>query len=235
MSARPSNNRRRKVKALRRAVGLRLIGALGPWFLRTLRARWKCERLNPQHWEDAVKDGEGALLALWHGRMVCGMADHAGREYTVLVSRSKDGDISEKLLQRFGYRVIRGSSSRGGASAARAMLASLGKGSKLVVTPDGPRGPRHALNPGLAWMARETGLPIVPMGFAVDRAWRLKSWDRFTIPKWGARVVLSYGEPLRVSPQADEAELERTTEELGRRLMAAEGQGFAHLGESVDW
>lgn len=235
MSARPSNNRRRKVKALRRAAGLRLIGALGPFFLRALRARWKCERLNPQHWEDAVKDGEGALLALWHGRMVCGMADHAGREYTVLVSRSKDGDISDKLLQRFGYRVIRGSSSRGGASAARAMLTSLGKGSKLVVTPDGPRGPRHAINPGLAWMARETGLPIVPMGFAVDRAWRLNSWDRFTIPKWGARVVLSYGEPLRVRAEADEAELQRTTEELGRRLIAAEAQGFAHLGEQVDW
>jgi lysophospholipid acyltransferase (LPLAT)-like uncharacterized protein len=226
---------RRRIKAVRRGAGLRLIGVLGPLFLRTLRLRWKTERLQQQHWEAAIHDGSGALLALWHGRMVCGMADHAGREYTVLVSRSRDGDISEKLLQRFGYRVIRGSSSRGGASAARAMLASLGKGSKLVVTPDGPRGPRYSLNPGLVWMARETGLPILPLGFAVDRAWRLGSWDRFTIPKWGARVVLVYGEPLRVPAETDEEELSGLTEELGRRLIEAERRGFEHLKEPVDW
>lgn len=223
------------MKALRRSLGLKLIGGLGPLLLRTLRKRWKCERLQQDYWDKTVRDGSGAMLALWHGRMVCGMADHAGRDYSVLVSRSKDGDISEKLLQRFGYSVIRGSSSRGGASAARAMLATLGRGAKLVVTPDGPRGPRHTLNPGLVWMARETGLPILPMGFAVDRAWRLDSWDRFTIPKWGARVVLVYGEPLHVPADTGEEQLSAYTEELGRRLVDAERLGFAHLGAPADW
>lgn len=235
MSTARSKSWHKRWKNLRRSAGLRFVGTLGPWVLRSLRWRWKSERLHVEHWERVVREDAGVLLALWHGRMVCGMADHAGREYTVLVSRSKDGDISEKLLQRFGYRVIRGSSSRGGASAARAMLASLGKGSKLIVTPDGPRGPRHSLNPGLAWMARETGLPILPMGFACDRAWRLDSWDRFTIPKWGARVVLCFGEPLYVAAGASDAELQAVTEELGRRMKAAETQGFEHLKEPPDW
>ncbi|MBK7642649.1 MAG: lysophospholipid acyltransferase family protein [Planctomycetes bacterium] len=220
---------------LRRSIGLRLVGWLGPFALRRLRASWKSERLQPQHW-DAVGGGkQGVLLALWHGRMVCGMADHAQREFTVLVSQSRDGDISEKLLRRFGYKVIRGSSSRGGASAARAMLGALEQGAVLVITPDGPRGPRHAMNPGLAWMARETGFPVLPMGFACDKAWRLDSWDRFTIPKYGARVVLSYGEPVRVGKDADEAELARATSTIAERLIAAEERGFAQLAQERDW
>jgi lysophospholipid acyltransferase (LPLAT)-like uncharacterized protein len=220
---------------LRRSIGLRLVGWLGPFTLRRLRASWKTERLEPQHWDAVGAGRQGVLLALWHGRMVCGMADHSQREFTVLVSQSRDGDISEKLLKRFGYRVIRGSSSRGGASAARAMLDALQQGAVLAITPDGPRGPRHAMNPGLAWMARETGFPVLPMGFACDEAWRMNSWDGFTIPKYGARVVLSYGEPVRVAKEAGEAELERATAQIRERLIAAERRGFAQLGKEPDW
>jgi hypothetical protein len=234
-AGRKRSNGAKRWRHLRRSIGLWLVGWLGPFTLRRLRASWKTERLNPQHW-DAVGGGrEGVLLALWHGRMVCGMADHSQRAFTVLVSQSRDGDISERLLKRFGYRVIRGSSSRGGASATRAMLDALGGGAVLVITPDGPRGPRHALNPGLAWMARETGFPVLPMGFACDAAWRMDSWDRFTIPKYGARVVLSYGEPVRVGKDAGDDELEHATRTIRERLLEAETRGFAHLSKEPDW
>lgn len=227
--------RHRRWKGLRRAIGLRLIGWFGPAVLRRLRASWRTERVHPERWDSVVGGADGVLIAIWHGRMVLGMADHSDREYTVLVSRSGDGDISESLLQRFGYRVIRGSSSRGGASAARDMLAALGQGAVLVITPDGPRGPRHAMNPGLAWMAKVTGFPVLPIGFACDKAWHLDSWDRFTIPKFGARIVLTYGEPVRVAKEGDEAELERATETIRERMLAAELDGFARLGREPDW
>lgn len=231
----PRRGGRRRWKHLRRSLGLRVVGWLGPFALRRLRRSWKTERLDAQHW-DAVGGGkQGVLLALWHGRMVCGMADHEQRSFTVLVSQSRDGDISEKLLKRFGYRVIRGSSSRGGASAARAMLGALEDGAVLIITPDGPRGPRHSTNPGLAWLARETGFPVLPMGFACDQAWRLSSWDRFTIPKYGARVVLTYGAPVRVAKDANDAELERATRAIRERLIAAETLGFRHLKQEPDW
>lgn len=234
-AARKRSAGRKRWRHMRRALGLRLVGWLGPFTLRRLRASWKTERLEAQHW-DAVGGGkQGVLLALWHGRMVCGMADHEQRSFTVLVSQSRDGDISEKLLKRFGYRVIRGSSSRGGASAARAMLGALEDGAVLVITPDGPRGPRHSTNPGLAWLARETGFPVLPMGFACDEAWRLSSWDRFTIPKYGARVVLTYGAPVRVAKDASDAELERATRTIRERLIAAEERGFRQLSKEPDW
>jgi lysophospholipid acyltransferase (LPLAT)-like uncharacterized protein len=84
-------------------------------------------------------------------------------------------------------------------------------------------------------MARATGYPIVPIGFGVDRAWRLNSWDRFTIPKPGARVAMVYGEPISVPRAATSAELDSATRAIHDSLVAAEREGFAHLASPVDW
>jgi hypothetical protein len=180
-------------------------------------------------------ESTGHFMALWHGRMLLGLPHHGQREWVVLVSPSGDGDISQRLLEGFRYRVIRGSSSRGGAQALREMLTELARGSVLVITPDGPRGPRHTMNPGLAWMARATGRPIVPLGFAADRAWRLGSWDRFTIPKPGARIAMVYGEPVRVARDATPADLERATRAVQEQMIAAEQRAARELGVACDW
>ena len=174
-------------------------------------------------------------MALWHGRMLVALPFHRDREYAVLVSPSDDGGLMDTLLSRFGYRVVRGSTSQGGARALRQLLEILGSGGTIVVTPDGPRGPRHSMNAGLAWMAKKTGFPVVPCGFICDRAWRLGSWDRFTIPRFGARVAIAYGEPLAVPPAAGGRELERVTAELRERLLLAEKQAFDRLGAAPDW
>lgn len=177
----------------------------------------------------------GHFMALWHGRMVVALPHHAGRDWHVLVSPSQDGDISEALLKGFGCRVIRGSSSRGGARALREMLRVLRGGSVLIVTPDGPRGPRHSMNPGLAWMARATGFAVVPCGFVCDRAWRARSWDRFTVPKPRARVALVYGAPVRIERSASVEDLDAATERIRAGMMRAEQRGFDHLQEPPDW
>ena len=227
-------DRRRRMRILRRSIGLTIIGGLGPPALRRLHKSWKTEQLDEQNWEAIGSGQQGALLALWHGRMLCGMPDYSQREFAVLVSHSHDGELIARMLARFGYRTIRGSSSKGGARAVREMLDEVKKDTVLVITPDGPRGPRHSMNPGLAWMARETGFPVLPMGYASDKAWHLKSWDRFTIPKFGARVVTCFGVPLRVAKDAGSAELARATRTIGERLLAAEKRAFAHLAEEPD-
>ena len=84
-------------------------------------------------------------------------------------------------------------------------------------------------------MARETGYPILPCGCVTDRAWHLDSWDHFTIPKWSARVAVVYAEPLYVEAEAGDDVIERATEEMKRRMLAAEEQGFRHLGVAPDW
>lgn len=91
------------------------------------------------------------------------------------------------------------------------------------------------MNMGPAFLARETGKSIVPIGLACDRAWRLKSWDRFTIPKFRARVAIQYGDPLRIEPDSGEDELEVMTTQLRKRLIAAESSAFEQLGAEIDW
>jgi lysophospholipid acyltransferase (LPLAT)-like uncharacterized protein len=115
------------------------------------------------------------------------------------------------------------------------MLAALDQGAVLVITPDGPRGPRHSMNPGLVWMARATGYPVVPCGFVCDRAWRARSWDRYTIPKPWARVALVYEEPVMVERDANPDALARATEAIREGILRAERRGFQYLGREPDW
>ena len=225
---------RRRIRRGRRKLGALLLPTLAPPLLRWLSRSWKVERLGLEHWEEVLAR-PGMLATLWHGRMIVPMTAHAGLGVCVLVSPSADGRLVPPLLDRFGYKWVLGSSNKNPARAVREMLERLKAGARIVITPDGPRGPRHSVNPGPAWMARETGFPILPCGAVTDRAWHLASWDDFTIPKRGARVVVVYGEPLYVAPEAGDEVIERATEEMRRRMLAAEEQGFRHLGCAPDW
>ncbi|MBL9077562.1 MAG: lysophospholipid acyltransferase family protein [Planctomycetes bacterium] len=219
----------------RRRAGEVLLRLCGPPLLRLLACTWRVRRCGDAGF--AQLRGQGPwLVATWHGRMLCLMPLrwHARRGLDVLVSPSDDGGLAAIALARFGYRVIRGSMSRGGARALRTMTGALQAGSRLVVTPDGPRGPRHTVNSGLVWLARATGAPVLPLGVAVDRAWRLRSWDRCTIPKPFARLVVFHGEPIVVAADADDAELERTGARVRTALLAGERAAFAELGSADD-
>jgi lysophospholipid acyltransferase (LPLAT)-like uncharacterized protein len=225
---------RRRYKAARRRIGGWLLRFCGRPVVGALARTWKAELLGQEVFDNTIERGS-CIACMWHGRMMLGMQRFGNGRYHVLVSPSRDGDLSQIILEAFGFPVIRGSSSRGGAKALRRMLDVLGSHGVVVITPDGPRGPRHAMNPGVAWMASETGLPIVPLGMVADRAWRLKSWDRFTIPKPGARVIFSFGEPISVARDASEDERARVTELVRERVIAAETSAFERLGVQRDW
>jgi len=207
---------------------------VGPRTLTWLSGTWKKDVAGVEHVE-AELARDGCLIAMWHGRMIVPVDAFRNCGWNVLVSPSEDGDISERMLQSFGFKVVRGSSSRGGARALREMLALLDGRGVVVITPDGPRGPMHSMNPGLAWMARATGRPVIPFGNAADRAWHLGSWDRFTIPKVGASVAMTYGAPIRVSRGGGDEELAAKTEEIRRALFDLERASFARLGVEPDF
>lgn len=173
---------------------------------------------------------------LWHGRLLAPLPlwPHRGRGIGVLVSPSDDGALVGRMLTHFRYRVIRGSTSRGSAAAMRELAAELAAGVPIVITPDGPRGPRHTMNSGACWLARARSAPLLTVGIAVDRAWRLSSWDRFTIPKPFARIVVTYGDPIAIPPDAADDEVERAAAAARERLLADERQGFAALGVPGD-
>ena len=222
------------MRRLRRRIGAPLVPKLAPALIRLMATTWTTDVLGAEHLEQAER-APGRMIALWHGRMLVGLVPHRDRDYSVLVSPSDDGDLSATLLARFGYRVVRGSTSGGGYRATRELLAELSKGGTVVITPDGPRGPRHSMNVGLAWLSRATGFPVVPGGFVCDRARHLDSWDRFTIPLPRARLAIVYEAPVSVDRRAGEAELDAAGELIRTRLLAAEERGFEHLGVERDW
>jgi len=127
-----------------------------------------------------------------------------------------------------GFGAVRGSSTRGGIRALSEALEKLSEGTDIAVTPDGPRGPKQKFKPGALFLARESGAPIVLGACVPKRAWRLKSWDGFYVPKPFSRVVLAAGEKIYIPKtlseeqiEAKRAELERALNELTRRAEEA--------------
>ncbi len=217
-------------KAVLRTAAYVFAHTLAPLFLRLYAMTWRWVRIAPERRDLARTHGTGVIHALWHGRMLLAIPAYRGEDMTTLASNSGDGDLAGTLVEGYGYRCIRGSKSQGGARALRAMIGALRAGSNVVITPDGPRGPRHSMNPGIAWMARATGFAVLPTGFAVDRAWYLSSWDRYTVPKPFARVALAYGEPIYIERRASPEELERATERIRSEIMLAEDEARRRLG-----
>lgn len=219
----------------RRRLAAPLVRLVAPLLFRIYSATWRCEVLGGEH-RTSAEDGGGSIFTMWHGRMLLPIPHFRARarHYTILVSRSGDGDLSELFLKSCGFPIIRGSSSRGGASALRSMLKVLRAGDTVVLTPDGPRGPRHQINEGVAWLARATGRPALPAGFACSSYWQLGSWDRFNIPRPFARIAISYGEPVPVPRDVDEQQLAEASETIRSRLVEAERRAFAHLGREND-
>jgi hypothetical protein len=161
-----------------------------------------------------ARSGQPVIFSLWHGRLLPLTWRFRGHGFVPMISRSGDGEYIARIVERWGYRPVRGSSSRGGGEALQDMLAAAASGRSLVFTPDGPRGPFQQLKPGVLRAAQRTGLPIVPAAAAADRASYFGRWDRFLVPHPWARVVVSFGEPIAVAPGADAAELERQRREL---------------------
>jgi lysophospholipid acyltransferase (LPLAT)-like uncharacterized protein len=174
------------------------------------------------------------IYAVWHGRILMIpwlnarlRRTRGARPVRVLASRSRDGELVARWVGRFGLGVVRGSSSRGGAEALRALAAALQAGEDVAVAPDGPRGPRERLQAGVVVLAAATGAPIVPVGFAARPARRLASWDRFLVPWPFARAALVFGQAVTVARDADRqtarAELEWAlgeVTEIADRLVA---------------
>lgn len=153
------------------------------------------------------------IYALWHGRLLmvpwvsARLAPiRGGRDIRVLASRSRDGELIARFVRRFGLESVRGSSSRGGAAAVRALAAALRAGDDVVVAPDGPRGPRHRVQAGLPALAALSGAPVVPVAFAACPARRLRTWDAFLVPAPFARCALVFGDPVGIGREDDREE-----------------------------
>lgn len=139
---------------------------------------------------------EGYIGAFWHGRILMFPFLYPGKALHILVSQHRDGEIIANILRRFGFHLVRGSSSRGGHDAMREMLRLLRRDRDLGIAADGPRGPAEVLKPGAAQLGRLSGKAVVPIAFSASFAIRCTSWDRFMLPLPFSRVIFVVGEPL---------------------------------------
>lgn len=184
---------------------------------------------------DVLESPTGCIAVLWHGRMAAAAPLFTGVDAVILVSRSGDGEMANVLLSRLGYETLRGSTGKVGGRVLKTMRETLDGGRAIAITPDGPRGPRHHVNRGAAFLARATGRPILPIGFAARRALRLNSWDRFMIPAPFTKLHVVYGDPVYVPDDATDEDLAFVSESVGASLIAAETAAHGALGLGVDW
>ncbi len=215
-------------RSWRRRAELAAIAGLGAPLLRLLGRTLRFEWQGREHLDALDRDGERYIVALWHGHILPGMFYFRDRGIVVVTSENFDGEWIARIIQRFGFGAARGSSSRGGARALRVLMRSIAA-APAAFTVDGPRGPRGVAHPGIVWLARATGHPILPIHAAADRAWTLGSWDRTHIPKPWSRVVLTIGAPMRVAREAGEAALDDARLDVEARLRACEAATAARL------
>lgn len=179
--------------------------------LRALSKTWRYRAINDQPVKDLRKAGTPILFALWHGQMLPLLWYHRNQGVAVVVSEHSDGEIIARILEWMGYRLIRGSTSRGADRALLGIVRTLKDGNDVAITPDGPRGPARQFAQGAIVAANRAKAPVVPALAHVDRAWILSSWDGFVIPKPFARITIAYGPPTYVEAATTREAAAQTT------------------------
>jgi lysophospholipid acyltransferase (LPLAT)-like uncharacterized protein len=155
---------------------------------------WSFKRLGPEAFDPFRC--RGSLFCFWHAYILPVAYFHRNSGIISMISGSRDGQRIAAIMQRWGIGAVRGSSTRQGAAAIRASVRSLQQGQNIIITPDGPRGPAEQTKPGTAQIALMANVPVVPIRVVINRAWRLRSWDRFVIPQPWARIELHYSQPI---------------------------------------
>jgi len=202
------------------ALGVPMIGALGSSLT------WKVEGLEHLQLEG---DGRRPIMAFWHGRVLTATYYFQRRGIVVMISENFDGEWIARIVEQFGFRTSRGSTTRGGQRALLQLKREMDRGRPSGFAVDGPRGPARQAQPGAVWLAKLTGNPVVPFHMEASSYWTLKSWDRTQIPRPFSTVALTVGAPIEVPRDADEAMLETKRVEVEQSLFALERRAAAML------
>ena len=198
---------------LRQRIILRIIIWAGYWLIRligpTLRVSISCEEGAQQ-----TLDERPLIGSFWHSCII--PATYICRDLGVRVmsSNSYDGEYMGRIIHKFGFVAVKGSSSRNAVRALLGLRRALEDGWTVAFTLDGPRGPRHKVKPGPVALARSSGVPLTMFHAAVDDAWVLNSWDRLVIPAPFSRVLVRFGRLIHVPEDASDEDIERYTAEL---------------------
>ena len=187
--------------------------------------RWEVERT--EHIQPIIEGGKGVIALVWHSRFMMLTAAWKKKYQLpyVLISRSRDGNIVAHTSHRLGLKTIRGSAkkaakgnlaakAKGGAKAGLDIVTALENDGCIVITPDGPRGPRQRLGDGPIRLAKLTGAPLMPCTFAIRNRKQINSWDKLVLPLPFGKGKIIWGTPVSVPADADERKIEHIRERI---------------------
>jgi hypothetical protein len=203
--------------SVRQRIVISLIVWAGYWFIRLLGPTL---RVSVSYEDGAQKtlDERPLVASFWHSCMIPATYIFRDMGIRVMSSYSYDGEYMGRIIKRFGFVAVKGSSSRNPVRALLGLRRALDEGWTVAFTLDGPRGPRHKVKPGPAGLAKSSGLAMTTFHAAVENAWVLNSWDRMMIPRPFSRVLVRVGKLIHVPTEASDADLEHYTAELQSAL-----------------
>lgn len=222
---------------LRRPAVQSALGWLVAQYMRLIKATTRWEVRHPERVEDIITGRKGVIALTWHSRFLM-LTSAWKRDYQlpyVMISRSRDGAVVAATCKALGLQTLRGSSkkrgkNKGGEEAAAGAVTAVKSGGCVVITPDGPRGPRQRLGDGPLRLARATGAPIMPCTFAVARRKQFDSWDRFVLPKLFGKGLIIWGTPVTISKHATDEELENIRLSIETEMNALLAEADKSLG-----
>lgn len=177
----------------------------------------------------ALEEGtHGFIYAIWHNQQLFLLYPYRKQKVAALISQSSDGEYIARCLPKFGMLAVRGSSTRGGVKALIKLLQATREGYRPLLTPDGPRGPIYTVQPGILFLARKTGFPILPVGCALSHKIKVGSWDKMRVPLPFGKAAFTYGKAIWVKSEED---FERAAQELQEQLNWASDQSEMYINK----
>lgn len=196
---------------------LAVASVIGPILILLYGMTWRVRWAGDEHLKRARENSGNVIYVFWHSRLLGLCYSHRYTNAGIMVSKSFDGEWITRVIRRLGYRVFRGSASKDGAPALIEMIRGENSGD-LALTVDGPRGPAEKVKAGAVILASLSGLPLVPISIISNNAWRLKSWDRFMIPKPFSTIEVVRGEHIIIPENIDKDAIRRYSSELKRAI-----------------
>ena len=211
-----------------------LVGVLGSLIIRILFSTMSIKEIPNGYSQDLERQGKYAIYAFWHAHMLLPCYVGRNRNVKVLISQHRDGEYIAQVVQRLGYGVARGSTTRGGAKALLRMIKKIKEESiSLAITPDGPKGPRFVAQSGAILLGQKTQYPIIPVMIYLEKYWEIPSWDRFCIPKPFSKARIFYGDPIVVPPKLEKREMEECRVSLEKVLIKLGDEAESIIKEVV--
>jgi len=197
-----------------------VVPRLFTWWYRFVCMTCRVEWVRNSKLDHLEHEGQNFIYSLWHSNTATATYLLRGQNLVVLISKSFDGEIAARVLDLLNNEYERGSTSKGGAMAYLKILSRIKKGQRSALTPDGPRGPAHQVQPGCISMAQKAGCPLVPLHIGYSRSRVLtKSWDQHQFPRLFSRILVKVGEPFEVPSKLNPTEFQEVQQQFEQAMM----------------